>query len=176
MRLHTRLLLAFVACVALASPAAAQNCMYTGTNGGCSINIASSLTVNRLLRLTIDDTSTAAPAPTEASYDAPGYQQFSPLTATVKTNGTWSLSVRATSATWAGSGGARLNKPVGDLRWSTAAGGSYTPMSTTNTAVFPSGTAGSANIITLWYRIYWSYVTDLPGTYKITVVYTLTAP
>jgi len=169
------LLGALLATAAFARPAAAQNCMYTGTNGSCSINLTSSITVARLLRLTINDTSTTAPAPTEADYDL-GYQQFAPLTATVKTNGTWSLGIRATAATWTASGGARANKPVGDLRWSTSAGGSFTAMTTTNTTFFPSGTATAGTVVPMFYRILWSYTNDLPGTYRLTVIYTLTAP
>jgi hypothetical protein len=165
---------ASLATIVLARPAAAQSCMYTGTNGSCSINVTSSLTVARLLRLTISDTSTAAPAPTEADYDI-GYQQFAPLNATVKTNGTWSLGIRATTATWTASGGARANKPVGDLQRATAAGGPYAAVTTTNTTMV-TGTAGAANVVTMFYRILWSYTVDTPGTYRLTVIYTLTAP
>jgi hypothetical protein len=174
--IHRRplLLAALIATIALARSAVAQNCSYTGTNGSCSINLTSSLTVNRLLRLTINDTSTAAPAPTEADYDL-GYQQFAPLTATVKTNGTWSLGIRATAATFTASGGARANKPAADLQRATAAGGPYAAVTTTNTTL-TSGTAGAANVVNLFYRILWSYTVDTPGTYRITVVYTLTAP
>jgi hypothetical protein len=165
---------ALLATIALARPAAAQNCQYTGTDGSCSINLTSSLTVARLLRLTISDTSTAAPAPTEVDYDL-GYQQFAPLNATVKTNGTWSLGIRATAATWTASGGARANKPAGDLQRATAGGGPYTAVTTTNTTMV-SGTAGAANLVTMFYRILWSYTVDTPGTYRLTVIYTLTAP
>lgn len=162
------------AIAALSSPAAAQNCQYTGVNGSCSINLTSSLTVARLLRITIDDSSTAAPSPTEAEYDA-GFQQFAPLNATVKTNGTWSLGIRATTATWTASGGARATKPVGDLQRAIAAGGPYVAVTTTNTTMV-SGTAGAANLVPLFYRILWSYTVDTPGTYRLTVIYTLTAP
>ena len=174
MNRRSLLLGALLATAAYVRPATAQNCMYTGTNGSCSINLTSSITVARLLRLTISDTSTAAPATTEADYDL-GYQQFAPLTATVKTNGTWSLGIRATTATWTGSGGARVNKPVGDLLRATAGGGPYVAVTTTN-ATMVSGTAGSANLVTMFYRILWSYSVDTPGTYGLTVIYTLTAP
>jgi len=173
-RARSLLLAAFAATIAFARPAAAQNCTYTGTNGTCSVNVTTSLTINRLLRLTISDTSTAAPAPTEADYDL-GYQQFAPLTATVKTNGTWSLGIRATAATWTGTGGARANKPVADLQRAIAVGGPYVAVTTTNTTI-TSGTAGAANLVTLFYRVLWAYTVDTPGTYRITVVYTLTAP
>ena len=143
-------------------------------NGSCSSNIASSLTIPTLIRLTISDTSTSLTTPTEADYDATqtAIASSGPV-ATIKTNSPWTLLVRATSATWTGTGGARTNKPVGDLLWST--GGGYSAMTTANVSV-ATGSRGSANSRTFTYKTNWAWTLDTPGTYTVTVIFTATAP
>jgi hypothetical protein len=163
----------------IASPmamAAAQCSTPNGAaSGTCSSNVASSLTIPTLLRLSIDDTSTTLTTPTEAIYDAGTNVQSGP-TVTIKTNGSWTLLVRATAATWTAAGAeARVNKPVGELAWGTSGAGPFTAMSTTNTTV-ASGTRGATNTVNLSYRTTWSWLVDTPGTYSLTVVFTATSP
>ena len=132
-----RLLLTLGAVLVLVGPAQAQTCSTPNgaAAGTCSVNLASSLTIGTLLRLTIDDTSTALTTPTEAIYDAGNTVSTGPV-ATIKTNGNWTLLVRATAATWTATGaGARAAKPVGDLKWGRAVGGPFTAMTTTNATV-----------------------------------------
>ncbi|MEO6067911.1 MAG: hypothetical protein ABJB33_04450 [Gemmatimonadota bacterium] len=172
-----RLLL--VACLGacLARPVGAQTCSTPNgvANGSCSVNVASSLTIPTLLRLTIDDTSTALTTPTEAIYDAGTTVSTGPV-ATIKTNGSWTVLVRATAATWTASGaGARTNKPVGDLAWGKLVGGPFIPMTTTNATV-ATGTRGASNVTSMFYQVAWSWPNDTPGTYTITVVFTATSP
>ena len=162
--------------VALGAPRLAAQCSTPNgaAAGTCSSNIASSLTIPLLIRLSISDTSTTLTTPTEADYDATqtAIASSGPV-ATIKTNNNWTLLVRATSATWTGTGGARANKPVGDLLWST--GGGYTPMTTSNVTV-ATGTRGSANTRTFSYKTNWAWTLDTPGVYTITVIFTATAP
>jgi len=172
-----RLLVGFFALALFARPALAQTSCQTpnGATGTCSINVASSLTIGTLLRLTIDDTSTTLTTPTEAIYDAGNTVSTGPV-ATIKTNGNWTLLVRATAATWTASGaGARANKPVGDLQWGTVVGGPFTAMTTTNATV-ANGTRGAANVTSMFYQVLWSWPNDTPGTYTLTVVFTATSP
>ncbi len=159
-----------------AGRAQAQTCTTPNAPAGnCSINLASSLTIGTLLRLTIDDTSTTLTTPTEAQYDAGNNVSTGPA-ATIKTNGNWTLLVRATAATWTATGaGARATKPVGDLKWGTAVGGPFTAMSTTN-ATIATGTRGSANVRSIFYQVLWSWPNDTPGKYTLTVVFTATSP
>ncbi|HWA40075.1 MAG TPA: hypothetical protein VG712_00590 [Gemmatimonadales bacterium] len=157
--------------------AAAQNCNTPNgqANASCSVNISSSLTIPLLFRLTIDDTSSTITPPTPADYDAGSAVTAGP-NVTIKTNGNWTLLVRATTATWTASGvGARANKPVGDLRWGTSPGGPFTAMTTANVSI-ATGTRGAANLRTMYYQVIWSWPLDTPGTYRLTVVYTATSP
>lgn len=144
------------------------------TNGSCTGNVATSLTIPTIVRLTISDPTTLTP-PTEAIYTAGSVVTTGPL-ATIKTNTTWSLTVRATTTTWNAVGAnARANKPVGDLLWGLNSGGPFTAMTTTATTV-TSGTRGAANNVQLYYRTLWNISLDGPGTYSLTVSYTVTAP
>ena len=164
---------------ALAVPAAAQITICSTPNGSanasCTGNVASSLTIPILLRLTIDDTSTTITPPTETDYNNLQSGAITGPVATVKTNNSWTLLVRATAATWTGTGGASATKAVGDLLWSTASGGTYTAMSTTN-ATAATGTRGVANVASIFYKVKWTWATDKPGTYTLTVIFTATAP
>ena len=174
---HLLLVLSLV--VSAATSAAAQITICSTANGSanasCSGNVATSLTIPILIRLTIDDTSTTITPPTLTDYTNGVTSPITGPVATVKTNNNWTLLVRATAATWTGTGGARATKPVGDLLWSTTSGGSYVPMTTTNATV-ATGARGSANATTLFYKVNWTWGTDTPGTYSLTVIYTATAP
>lgn len=172
-----RLLLILGALVALTGTAQAQSCSTPNgaASGTCSVNLASNLTIGTLLRLTIDDTSTTLTTPTEAIYDAGNTVSAGPI-ATIKTNGNWTLLVRAATATWTATGvGARANKPVGDLKWGNTVGGPFTPMTTTDATV-ATGTLGVAHVTSMFYQVLWSWPTDSPGTYTLTVVFTATSP
>lgn len=178
MRRLLPLLIALAPLLLNGRPLAAQLCSTANgvANASCSVNVASSLTIPILIRLTIDDTSTTLVAPTAADYTAG--QTTTGATGpvvTIKTNNNWTLLVAATSALWTGTGGARANKPVGDLLWATTSGGSYAAMTTSNATV-SFGTRGSSNVTTLFYKTNWNWTLDTPGTYTLTVIFTATAP
>ena len=165
--------------IAGARPLAAQTICSTpngSANTSCSGNVASSLTIPIILRLTLDDTSSTITSPTSADYTAGQTSSAStgPV-ATIRSNNNWTLLVRASAAVWTGTGGARATKPAGDLLWSKTSGGSYTALTTTNVTV-ATGTRGSSNVTTLFYKTNWAWNLDTPGTYTLTVIYTATAP
>lgn len=165
--------LALVAGISTAAQAQAVS-----VTGASPLSVTSYVTVTAptILRLSINDTSTAVTAPVEADFDA-GFQDVAgAVSATVKSNRGWTLKIKGGAATWTGTGGARLNKPVGDLLW-----GTVSPAATAMTAVdanvaAPSLTGTSGATSNINYRILWGYANDTPGTYSIPVVFTLTSP
>lgn len=169
-----RILIAGLAGLLAATPVAAQNCQTpNGAAGTCSINVASSLTIPTLLRLSIDDTTTSLTTPTEAIFNTGSVTTAGPVI-TIKTNNSWTLLVRAAAATWTGVGaGVRANKPVGDLAWDRGLG--FTTMTTADASV-ATGTRGASNVTSMSYRVNWSWPLDTPGTYSLLVVYTVTSP
>lgn len=168
------LLLALVA--APFSPAMAQNCQTpNGANGNCTLNVASSLTIPTVIRLSIDDTTTSLTTPTEANFNSGSSSSTGP-SITIQSNSPWTLYIRAGAATWTGVGaGARANKPAGDLGWNTTGGASYTAMTTID-AVVTSGTRTASNITQIYYQVNWSWPLDTPGTYSLVVQDTVTSP
>ena len=154
---------------------AAQSCQTpNGATGTCSINVSSSLTIPTIIRLTVNDTTTLT-APTDAIYTTGSVVNTGP-TAIVRSNTTWSLSVAAAAATWTASGtGARAAKPAADLLWGTSAGGPFTALTTT-AATVATGSMGSSSSTQMYYKSLWNIVLDGPGTYTLTLIYTVTAP
>lgn len=137
-----------------------------------------SVTVPTILRLSLDDTTTAIPAPTEANFDAGSQDVASAITANVKANRGYTLNIRGGAALWTGSGGASATKSVGDLRWRTGGAAPGAAMTTSDAAVATTvaGTTGLGTDYAITYNIAWSYASDTPGTYTLPVVFTATAP
>ncbi|MEO6067906.1 MAG: hypothetical protein ABJB33_07395 [Gemmatimonadota bacterium] len=168
-------LLTLAAGLALVASTAQAQSVTTTANPG-SITTYATVTVNTILRLTINDTSTAISSPVEADFDA-GFQDVGPaVTATVKANKGYTLSIAGGAATWTGTGGAQAAKPVGNLRWRTAGAAPGTALTTSNVSIASSasGTGGTATAVS--YDIVWAYASDTPGTYTIPVVFTAAAP
>jgi hypothetical protein len=176
MKKHLSLVAGLALVAGLSTPAQAQPVTATGASP-LTVTTYVTVTAPSIFKLTINDTSTAVSAPTETDFDN-GYQDVSSaVQATVKSNRPYSLSISGGAGTWTGTGGARANKPVGDLLWGTG-----TPSTALTTSAALIGTAsttgnnGSSAAATLNYRINWGYTNDTPGTYTIPVVYTLTSP
>jgi hypothetical protein len=168
-------LVSLAAAFALVASTAQAQTVSTTANPG-SVTTYATVTVNTIIRLTINDTSTAISSPTETDFDN-GFQDVgAAVTATVKSNKAWSLSIAGGAATWTGTGGAQAAKPVGDLRWRTAGAAPGTALTTSNVSINSgaSGTGGTATNVS--YDIVWSYASDTPGTYTIPVVFTAAAP
>ena len=107
----------------------AQTCTAAGGGGACSTaNIATTMTVNAVVQLTLSTTTTALTAPGSTDYDA-GFVANTGPSATVQCNSTCRLQISAATALWSAtttvpSAPARGNKPAADLTWSTSVGGS----------------------------------------------------
>ena len=167
-------LAAGLALVVVTTAANAQLVSTTANPG--SVTTYATVTVPTIIRLTINDTSTSIAAPTETDFDN-GFQDVgAAVTATVKSNKAWSLSIKGGAATWTGTVGARVAKPVADLRWRTAGAAPGTALTTSNVSIASSasGTAGTATNVS--YDIVWAYASDTPGTYTIPVIFTAAAP
>jgi hypothetical protein len=166
-------------CLAAPVEAAAQTCTAPIPAGTCSVTTSVTLTVGKVLQLTLSATNTTLTAPSEADYDA-GFVADAGPTATVQSNAPWVLQVSAAAATWTAAStepgvSARANKPAGDLLWATAAGGPFTALSTA--AVTAGSGVPTAGIIpAFFYRTAYDWTLDTPGAYSLTVVFTLTAP
>ncbi|PYP17828.1 MAG: hypothetical protein DMD54_06545 [Gemmatimonadetes bacterium] len=151
----------------------AQGCL----GNPCSVTNTASVTVGTVLSLTLSSTATALTAPSQTSYDNGFQDDPAALTATVKANRGWTLSVKSSAASWTPSGaGARVAKPAADLQWSTSGGAPFTALTTSNAGLGTSASGTASVVQTISYRTLWDYTLDTPGTYSLDVVFTVTAP
>lgn len=99
----------------------------------------------------------------------------------IATNRNWTLSVKAGAANFAFTptfGGDTATKPAGDLGFKLSSGGAYSSVTTTDQTVSTGsrggyGTSGNSPVVD--YSL-WSYLNqDAPGSYSLTLIYTLTS-
>jgi hypothetical protein len=156
-----------------------QTCLATANSVSCSIPGQVVLTANGVVSLQASSVATTLPPPSPADYDA-GFNSTVGQTLTIAANQAWTVYIRAAAPVWTAtttsqSTAARATKPVGDLGWSTASNGVFTPLSTTDVKVV-SGPATGENIATLYFRTAYNWRLDTPGIYSLSLMVTLTAP
>jgi hypothetical protein len=100
---------------------------------------------------------------------------------TVKANRSWTLNIKSSLATnWTYSGAFAGVKPISDLQWSNAVGGTYVAI-TGSDVLFASGAAATNGATAQpFFKTVWAAgftnVANEPGTYTLPVTFTLTAP
>jgi hypothetical protein len=164
---------------ALGSREAAAQCSASGAPASCNLPGSVSMTAGRIVRLQVSAGSTVLTAPTPADFDA-GQNSTTGPTLTVSANSSWMLQLHASTAVWTATNTspgapARVNKPAGDLQWSTSAGGPFNALATAD-ATLVSGPATPAIATTLYFHTLYDWIRDTPGNYSLSVVLTLTAP
>ena len=164
--------------VGLAAEADAQ-CTASGNPGSCGQPGTVSVTAGRVVRLQMSAAATSLTAPTTSDFDA-GFNSTTGPTLTVSANAAWTLHIRAASALWTATNtttgvAARVNKPAGDLKWSTASGGAFSALSASD-ATLVTGSATASNATTLYFQTLYDWSLDTPGNYSLSIVLTLTSP
>ena len=143
---------------------------------GASCTITVQMPVSDVLRLTLSAVTTSLGTPVEADYTA-GYVASTGPTATAKANRAYTVTVDATSANFTYSGSLTDPvKPASTLTWATTSGGPFTHNAGTAAALFTGSTGTSGTSQGIFFRTTVSYAVDRPGTYRLTVRYTLSAP
>jgi hypothetical protein len=176
---RARLAVILVAAVSLPDALAAQTCSAPIPAGSCTTNTSTTLTIGTVLQLGISAASTTLTPPSTADYDA-GFVANTGPTATVKSNRGWTLHISAAAGTWTATSTqpgvtARANKPAGDLQWSEASGGPFAGL-TVSGAAAASGSASGPRSTTFYYHSLYGWALDTPGSYSLTVTFTLTTP
>lgn len=158
---------------------ASAQCTAAGAPASCGQAGSVSMTAGRVVRLQMSAGSTSLTAPTPADFDA-GFNATTGPTLTVSANAAWTLHIRASTAVWNATNTspgapARPNKPAGDLRWSSASGGPFAALGTTD-ANLVSAAATASTATTLYFQTLYDWTLDTPGNYSLQVVLTLTSP
>ncbi|MFN2636552.1 MAG: hypothetical protein ABR585_05970 [Gemmatimonadaceae bacterium] len=161
------------------SQANAQGC--SGNTGSCNTTNTASVTIGALVKLTMSSATTTLTSPTADDVDAGNTLYNAGPTFTIKSNRSWTLKLKTTNTpNWTYVGSDAGVKPISDLTWSSAAGGSYAAITTTDATLASGGSStnnGSAQVHfkTLWTNDF-TVASNAPGTYSLPIVFTLTAP
>jgi len=176
----TRFLLAAVVLgTAISASNASAQC--SGNAGTCNTTNTASVTVGALVKLGMTTTATALTNPTADDVDAGNVLSDAGPSFTIKANRSWTLKIKSQNATnWTYVGSNSGVKPITDLSWSTASGGTYAAISATD-ATFTSGaSASNGTPAQAFFRTSWvsdfTSASNAPGTYSLPIVFTLTAP
>jgi hypothetical protein len=171
--------MAIAAGMATVPAVAMAQCTASGAPANCGQAGSVSMIAGRVVRLQMTPGSTALTPPTPADFDA-GLNATTGPTFTVSANAAWTLHLRASTAVWSATNTsvgapARINKPAGDLKWSTASNGTFAAL-TTGDVNLVAGSATASSVTTLFFQTLYSWTLDTPGNYSLSVVLTLTAP
>jgi hypothetical protein len=148
------------------------------------LSVAAVPSLFAILTLTTNTNSVAIPFATTDYNKTTGVAQItktSAQTLTIRsTTATWTLSVRALTATFAfapSAGDPNPSKPAGDLAVrAPATSATFRVLTTTNQVLSTGPVSASNQTRTLDYRLNSNLNSNPPGTYTISVIYTLTSP
>ena len=179
MRATRTLLAAMVLGTAIVASQANAQC--SGNAGSCNTTNTASVSVNALVKLGMSGTATSLTSPTADQIEAGAVIADAGPSFTVKANRSWTLNIKTTNQTiWTYAGAFAGTKPISDLTWSNAAAGTFSNMGTSD-AVFLSGASATNGFAAqAFFRTVWAagfvQPSNVPGTYSLPVVFTLSAP
>ena len=153
----------------------------SGNAGSCNTTNTASVSVNALVKLGMSSATTSLTNPTADDVDAGNVIADAGPSFTIKANRSWTLKIKSqNAASWTYAGSNSGVKPISDLAWSTAAGGTFAAI-TNSDATFASGaSASNGQAAQAFFRTSWTNdftsASNAPGTYSLPIVFTLTAP
>jgi hypothetical protein len=161
--------------------ASQSNAQCSGNAGSCNTTNVASVTVNALVKLGMGATTTSLTSPTADQVEVGATIADAGPTFTVKANRSWTLNVKTTNAsTWTYVGSNSGTKPISDLTWSNAVGGSYVGISSTDALFLSGASATNGAAAQAFFKTVWAagftQPSNAPGTYSLPVVFTLSAP
>jgi len=140
----------------------------------CTIEIT--MPVSDVLRLSLSTSSISLGTPTESDFQA-GYRDVHAVNVTAKSNRPFTVQLSGVTPAFSYSGTLPTpNKPASDLLWATSAGALSTASNTFGTTTTFLNQGAGAITSPLFLRTLWSFANDVPGTYSLTIRFTLSAP
>jgi hypothetical protein len=179
MRATRSLLAAMVLVTAIGASQANAQC--SGNAGTCNTVNTASVTVGTLVKLGMSSPSTSLTNPTADDVDAGNVIADAGPTFTIKANRSWTLKIKSQNATsWDYVGSNAGVKPISDLSWSNAVGGTYAAISNTDATFLSGASASNGTPAQAFFKTSWvsdfTSASNAPGTYSLPIVFTLTAP
>ena len=179
MRATQYLLAAMVLGTTIGASQASAQC--SGNAGTCNTTNTASVTVGALVKLGMSSAVTTLTNPSADDVDAGNIIADAGPSFTVKANRSWTLKIKSqNAASWTYVGSNAGVKPISDLAWSTAVGGTFVAITAAD-ATFSSGASSTNGALSqAFFRTSWTSdftsASNAPGTYSLPIVFTLTAP
>ena len=175
-----RMLVAFAAVLMVpARQLAAQGCNVATSPGSCTAATSATLTVGKVVQLTLATAASALATPTISDYTN-GYLTGSGQLVSIRSNASVVVQVSARTAAWVATNTAAgvtawTAKPSTDLQLGPATSGPFTALTTAGYTLSSSGATASLDV-PVAYKVLLNWGNDTPGQYSLDVVYTVTAP
>ena len=177
----TRTLLAAMV-LGTAIGATQANAQCSGNAGSCNTTNTASVTVGSLVKLGMTSATTTLTSPTADQVD--GGLMSGPdagPTFTIKANRSWTLKIKSqNAANWTYSGSFAGVKPISDLLWSDASGGTYAAITSSDVTFISGASSTNGASAQPFFKTQWTAdftsASNQPGTYSLPIVFTLTAP
>lgn len=153
----------------------------SGNAGTCNTTNTASVTVGALVKLGMSSAATTLTNPTVADVEAGIPLADAGPTLTIKSNRGWTLKIKSQNATnWTYVGTDAGVKPIADLAWSTAVGGTFAAITGSDATFLTSASSSNGTAAQAFFRTSWATdftsASNAPGTYSLPIVFTLTAP
>jgi hypothetical protein len=179
MRATRSLLAAMVLGTAIGASQANAQC--SGNAGSCNTINTASVTVGALVKLGMTTTATALTNPTADDVDAGNVLADAGPSFTIKANRSWTLKIRSqNAASWTYAGSNSGVKPISDLAWATASGGTFAAITGSDVTFASSASSSNGTLAQAFFQTSWlsdfTSASNAPGTYSLPIVFTLTAP
>jgi hypothetical protein len=157
------------------------NAQCSGNAGTCNTTNTAQVLVGTLVKLDMTSATTTLTNPTADDVAAGAVIPNDGPSFTIKANRSWTLKIKSqSSSNWSYTGTDGGVKPVGDLAWSTASNGTFAAISGTDATFTSGGAASNGTVAQAFFRTTWvsdfTSVSNAPGTYKLPIVFTLSAP
>ena len=147
----------------------------------CTTTHTVNVTVGGLISLDLSSASTALTNPSATNIANGATLVNAGPTLTISANQAWTVHIKSQNPTeWTYAGSAGGVKPIGELAFSTSAGGVFTPI-TSSDQVFAVGAGASTGTVqasffqTTWVAGFGA-PSNAPGLYSLPIAFTLTAP
>lgn len=157
----------------------AQSCSIGTAPGNCTATTSATVTVGKVVQLTLAATSTAIATPTVADYTN-GYITGSGQVVSIRANANVVVQVAARTAAWSATNTtagvtAWATKPSTDLQLGPSTTGPFTALTTAGYTLSSTGPTATLDLPVAC-KVLLAWGNDTPGQYSIDVVYTVTAP
>ena len=161
--------------------ASQANAQCSGSAGSCNTTNTASVTVGALVKLGMSSATASLTAPTADDIDVGAVIANAGPTFTIKSNRSWTLKIKSqNAANWTYAGPNSGLKPISDLAWSTAVGGTFAAITNADVTFVSGASASNGTAAQAFFRTTWlgdfADASNREGTYSLPIVFTLSAP